>query len=306
MINFVRTQCLNVGYLSAGDPGGWPVVLLHGFPYDVHAYDGVTEQLVQTGAHVYAPYLRGYGPTRFLRQDTPRSGQQAALGNDLREFVEALGIERPIVAGYDWGGRAACIVAALYPHLVHGLVSCNSYNIQDIEGSIKPLAAEQEHRLWYQYYFHSERGRRGLAENRKALCRLLWQLWSPTWHFTDAIYEQSASAFDNPDFVDVVIHSYRHRFGLVEGDPSLVAIEQKLALQPPITVASVTLDGSDDGVSGGSTQNHARHFTGEHHHVTVPGVGHNLPQEAPDAFTNAILQLHAHETPNALNCSQVK
>ena len=194
------------------------------------------------------PYLRGFGPTRFLRDDTPRSGEQAALGNDLRLLMDALHIERAVLAGYDWGGRAACVVAALWPERCAGLVSGNSYNIQHIASAMTPDTPSNEHRLWYQYYFHSERGRRGLAQDRRALCRLLWRLWSPTWHFDDATFERSAAAFDNPDFVDVVIHSYRHRFGLVPGDPALAGIEALLALQPPISVPTLSFDGADDGV----------------------------------------------------------
>jgi pimeloyl-ACP methyl ester carboxylesterase len=220
-----------------------------------------------------------------------RSGEQAALGDDLRQFIERLAIARPIVAGYDWGGRAACVVSALWPQLVAGLVSCNSYNIQDIASSIKPLAPDQEQRLWYQYYFNLERGRHGLELNRQALCKLLWQLWSPSWSFSDASYAKTAESFENPDFVDVVIHSYRHRFGLVPGDAALAEIERQLAQQPLITVPSVTLDGSTDGVSGGSTAHHAKQFSGRHEHLTVAGAGHNLPQEAPQQFAQAVLKL---------------
>ncbi len=292
MNQFVDTSTLRIGYLTAGDPNGWPVVLLHGFPYDVHAYDSVAKTLAERGALVYVPYLRGYGPTRFLRAATLRSGEQAALGHDLREFIERLSISRPIVAGYDWGGRAACVVSALWPQLVAGLVSCNSYNIQDIEGSINPVAPEQEQRLWYQYYFNLERGRHGLEQNRHDLCKLLWKLWSPSWAFSEATYNQTAASFDNPDFVDVVIHSYRHRFGLVPGDTHLADIERQLALKPLITVPCVTLDGTTDGVSGGSTAHHGKHFSGRHEHVMVDGAGHNLPQEAPGQFAAAIQRVH--------------
>ena len=280
---------LSVGYLEAGDPTGPPVVLLHGFPYDVHAYDDVAPRLAAGGARVVVPWLRGFGPTRFLDAATPRSGQQAALARDLLALLDALRIERATLAGYDWGGRAACIVAALWPQRVQGLVSVNGYNLQDIARAHEPLSPENEQRLWYQYYFHGERGRAGLAQNRRAFCRVLWRLWSPTWAFDDATFERSAAAFDHPDFVDVVIHSYRHRFGLVPGDPALEPIEQRLAAQPPITVPSITLDGADDGVMPiGGTAHHAPHFTGGHEHRVVPGAGHNLPQEAPQAFAQAV------------------
>ncbi|HEY2926443.1 alpha/beta fold hydrolase [Piscinibacter sp.] len=285
----VNAGDLSVAYLEAGDPAGPPVVLLHGFPYDIHAYDEVAARLADAGARVIVPWLRGFGPTRFLDAATARSGQQAALARDLLTLLDALRIARATLAGYDWGGRAACIVAALWPQRVQGLVSVNGYNVQDIARAREPLSPENEQRLWYQYYFHGERGRAGLAQDRRAFCRLLWRLWSPTWAFDDATYERSAAAFDHPDFVDVVIHSYRHRFGLVPGDPALEPIEQRLAAQPSITVPSITLDGADDGVMPiGGTAHHARHFSGGHEHRVVPGAGHNLPQEAPQAFAQAV------------------
>ena len=212
---------LEIAYLEAGPSDGAPVILLHGFPYDVHAYDAVAELLAANGRRCIIPFLRGYGSTRFLAPTTPRSGQQAALGADLLALMDALAIPSAVLAGYDWGGRAACIVAALWPERARGLVSSgNGYNIQNIAKAPIPLAPEAEHRFWYQYYFHSERGRAGLTANRRALCRLLWRLWSPTWAFDDAMFARSAGAFDNPDFVDVVIHSYRHRFGGIAGDPT--------------------------------------------------------------------------------------
>ena len=238
------------------------------------------------------PYLRGYGATRFLASDTLRSGQQAALGNDLKELMDALGVERGVLAGYDWGGRAACIVAALWPERVLGLVSANGYNIQDIAASAKPASAEQEHRLWYQYYFHTERGRAGLAANRREFCRFIWQLWSPNWRFDDATYDRTAASFDNPDFVDVVIHSYRHRFGYADGDPSVGAIERRLAAKPRISVPSIVLHGDGSGLSPSeSSLKHAAFFTGPYQRRVIPSVGHNLPQEAPDAFADAVLEL---------------
>ena len=208
------------------------------------------------------PYLRGFGDTRFLSAATPRSGEQAALGADLLALMDALAIPRAVLAGYDWGGRAACVVAALWPERCAGLLTFNSYNIQDIARAMRPISPANEHRLWYQYYFHSERGRAGLAADRRALCRLLWHLWSPTWAFDDATFERTAVAFDNPDFVDVVIHSYRHRFGLVAGDPALADIERRLAAQPAITVPTISFDGSDDGVRSPAPAAHdASHFT---------------------------------------------
>lgn len=290
----VAAGVLEVAYYEAGPAHGAPVLLLHGFPYDVHSYVEVAPRLAARGCRVIVPYLRGYGPTRFLDADTPRSGEQAALGADLLALMDALELPRAVLAGYDWGGRAACVVAALWPERCAGLVSLNSYNIQDIAQAMRPDRPENEHRLWYQYYFHSERGRNALAADRRALCRLLWRLWSPSWRFDEATFVQSAPAFDNPDFVDVVIHSYRHRFGLVPGDPAYASIEQRLAAQPAISVPAITFDGADDGVRPPATPaQHARRFSGPRAHRVVPGVGHNLPQEAPQAFADAVLELVA-------------
>ena len=288
----VRAGALEIAYVSAGPVDGPPVVLLHGFPYDVNSYGQVAPRLAAAGCRVIVPYLRGFGPTRFLSAATPRSGEQAALGADLLAMLDALGIQSAVLAGYDWGGRAACVVAALWPERCTGLVSVNSYNIQNIAKAMEPDTAESEERLWYQYYFHSERGRAGLAANRRGIARLLWQRWSPTWAFDDATFEQSAPAFDQPDFVEVVIHSYRHRFGLVPGDPAYAEIERRLAMQPVITVPSITLDGADDGVRPAEDQTaHAARFSGPRSHRTVSGVGHNLPQEAPKVFADAVLEL---------------
>ncbi|MGE0750080.1 MAG: alpha/beta fold hydrolase [Variibacter sp.] len=290
MLKHIEAGVLDVAYEETGPASGWPVVLLHGFPYDIHAFDAVAPWLAAKGARLIVPYLRGYGPTRFLSAETPRSGEQAALGADLLALLDALAIERAVLAGYDWGGRAACIVAALWPDRARGLVSVNSYNIQDIARSGEPARPENEHRHWYQYYFHGERGRAGLTQNRHALCKLLWKLWSPTWAFDDPTYDRTAEAFDNPDFVDVVIQSYRHRYALVPGDPAYAEIERELAAQPPITVPAITIDGAADGVMGlGGTAKHARKFTGRHEHRVIDNVGHNPPQEAPEAFADAVL-----------------
>jgi pimeloyl-ACP methyl ester carboxylesterase len=288
----IDAGALRVAYFEAGAPHGLPVLLMHGFPYDIHAYAEVAPLLAAQGCRVVVPLLRGFGATRFLRADTPRSGEQAALGADLLALMDALGIARAVLAGYDWGGRAACVVAALWPERCSGLVTYNGYNIQHIASALRPLAPEAERRLWYQYYFHSERGRAGLVAERRALCKLLWQTWSPTWDFDDATFERSAAAFDNPDFVDVVIHSYRHRFGLVAGDPAYDAIEQRLAAQPPIGVPTISFDGTDDGVRAPADAAHdAQRFTGPRSHRVVPGVGHNMPQEAPRVFADAVLEL---------------
>jgi pimeloyl-ACP methyl ester carboxylesterase len=287
-----RTATLDVAFEESGPPTGVAVLLMHGFPYDPRAYDGVVPLLVDAGCRVIVPYLRGYGPTRFLSADTPRSGQQAALGRDLVDLMDALSIRDAVLAGFDWGGRGACVAAALWPERVRGLVTANGYNIQDIAGSVKPAPPEREHRMWYQYYFHTERGRAGLTADRDALCKLLWQLWSPTWKFDDATYARSAVSFHNPDFVDVVIQSYRHRFGYAPGDPALEDIEKRLAALPAIAVPTIALHGEDDGVAApANPAAQQRHFSGAITHRVLPGVGHDVPQEAPAAVVAAVLEL---------------
>ncbi|HUL65262.1 MAG TPA: alpha/beta hydrolase [Burkholderiaceae bacterium] len=283
---------LNVTYDEQGPAQGTPVLLLHGFPYDVRAYDEVIPLLVKAGCRVITPYLRGYGPTRFLSAQTPRSGQQAVLAHDLLALMDALAIPSAVLAGYDWGGRAACIVAALWPERARGLVTGGGYNVHNVPASSRPLEPEDEHRLWYQYYFHGERGRSGLERNRHALCRLLWRLWSPHWTFDQATYERTAVSFENPDFVPVVIHSYRVRFGLVPGDPAVEPTEQRLIAQPPISVPTIALEGDADGVTRADTSlRHRAQFTGRYDRRVIPRVGHNLPQEAPAEFAAAILAL---------------
>jgi len=288
----VRTDTLEITCEAHGPANGPPVILLHGFPYDPRCFDEVAPPLAADGCRVLVPYLRGYGPTRFLSDKTPRSGEQAALGHDLLQLLDTLKIERATLAGYDWGGRAACIVAALWPERVRGLVSCTGYNIQNIAASTKPVSAAQEHRFWYQYYFHTERGRAGLTENRRGICKLLWQLWSPHWHFDDATFERSAVSFDNPDFVDVVIQSYRHRYGYAPGDPAVANIEARLAAQPTIPVPTINLHGDADGVGPAMPNDpHVRKFTGPYERRMIPRVGHNVPQEAPSETVAAIRDL---------------
>ena len=288
----IEAGVLDVAYEEAGDRAGKSVVLLHGFPYDVRAYDDVTARLTASGCRVLTPYLRGYGATRFLSPDTPRSGQQAVLAQDLVSFMDALAIPSAILAGYDWGGRAACIVAALWPERADGLVTGNGYNIQNIPRALEPESPQNEHHYWYQWYFHGERGRRGLARNRAELCKLLWHLWSPNWAFDDATYARTAASFDNPDFVDVVVHSYRHRYGLVPGDGAVETIEEQLTGQPSIDVPTVAMDGDGDGVMEiGGCAGHELHFKASYRRVVIPRVGHNLPQEAPEAFADAVLSV---------------
>ena len=248
--------------------------------------------LAGRGWRVLVPYLRGYGPTRFLSPDTPRSGEQAALGKDLLDFMDALAIERAVLGGYDWGGRAACVVAALWPERARALLSINGYNIQNIAACLEPAPAEQEYAHWYQWYFNTERGRAGLTANRHAICKLLWRLWSPHWAFSDAVYDGTAASFDNPDFVDVVIQSYRHRHRNAPGDPALAAIEARLAARPDIGVPAIVLHGEADGVGPvAGSEGHARHFTHGYERRVIPVAGHFLPNEAPEAVVQAVCDL---------------
>ncbi len=292
MLKQINAGVLRVGYLELGPPKGNCVVLLHGFPYDVNAYSEVAPILAAANHRVIVPYLRGYGPTRFQSSETPRSGQQAALGYDLKSLLDALQIETAILAGYDWGGTAACVLAALYPERVKGLVIAGGYKIQQIENALEPDRPEDELRSWYQFYFHGQRGRAGLAKYRREFCRLLWQQWSPNWQFDEAIYSKTAESFENDDFVDVVIHSYRHRFGLVAGDPAFEEIERRLAASPVIAVPGIALDGAGDGVTPAGIYSHLDHlFVNGLTRRLIPRVGHNLPQEAPQDFAAAVLDL---------------
>jgi pimeloyl-ACP methyl ester carboxylesterase len=288
----VRTPVLEIGYLDHGPPDGQVVILLHGWPSDVHDYDEVAPPLAKAGFRVLVPWLRGSGPTRFLDAATPRSGQQAALGADLRDFMDALSIRSAILVGYDWGGRAACVAAALWPARVAGLVAITGYGIQNIAAAGHPGPAEQEYRYWYQWYFHTDRGRVGLATNRAEIARLLWRLWSPNWAFDDATFRATAPAFDNPDFVDVTIQSYRHRYGNAAGDPAYDALEADLARQPPITVPAVVLHGEDDGVGAPATSIPRDHlFTGGMQRRLIPRAGHFLSRENPGDVVAAVRAL---------------
>jgi pimeloyl-ACP methyl ester carboxylesterase len=288
----VQTSVLEIAYEESGPADGEPVLLMHGWPYDPRTYDAMLPALTAAGCRAIVPYLRGFGPTRFLSAETPRSGQQAALGHDLLELMDALGLQRAALVGYDWGGRAACIVAALWPERARCLVTGNGYNIQDIARSGVPAAPEQELRFWYQYYFHTERGRAGLEKYRRDFCRLIWRLWSPNWPFDDATFERTAGSFDNPDFVDVTIQSYRHRFTYAPGDPALEPIEQRLAAQPTIAAPTISLNGAANGVGPPErSAGHARFFTGPYQRKVIPVAGHNLPQEVPDVVSGAVLEL---------------
>jgi pimeloyl-ACP methyl ester carboxylesterase len=291
-INQIEAGVLDVGYHEIGASDGPAVLLLHGWPYDIHSYVDVAPMLAAQGCRVIVPHLRGHGTTRFLNSATPRSGQQGSIGADAIALMDALQIPRAVFAGYDWGGRAACVAAALWPERCTGLVSVNSYLIQDIAKAALPIAAKIEAGFWYQYYFATERGRAGLMANRRDIARIMWTRNSPNWHFDDATFERSADAFDNPDYVEIVIHSYRHRLGLAAGYPMYEELEKRLAAQPAITVPTITLDGDADGVvpatDGKST---AAKFVGGRQHRVIPNVGHNLPQEDPAAFVAAVWEL---------------
>jgi pimeloyl-ACP methyl ester carboxylesterase len=289
-----RTAVLDIAYEEGGPADGVPVFLMHGFPDDVRTWDDVAAPLATQGCRVIVPYLRGYGPTRFLSVNTMRSGQQGAIGSDLKELMDALGIERAVLAGYDWGGRAACIVAALWPERTRALVSIGGYNIQNIARNVKPESADVEWRYWYQWYFNTLRGVAGLAANRHDLCRLLWKMWSPNWNFDDATYAATGAAFDNPDFVDIVIHSYRHRYQAAPSDPAYEEIERRLTLRPKIAAPTILLHGGADGVDLPALSEHdAPQFSTFRRREVVAGAGHFFSREAPGKVVGAVLELIA-------------
>ncbi|MEO6257015.1 MAG: alpha/beta hydrolase [Sphingomicrobium sp.] len=288
-IRQVKAGVLDVGYAELGPASGEPVILFHGWPYDIHAFDEVAPILAANGHRVIVPYLRGYGSTRFLAADSLRNGQPAALAQDAVALMDALRIDRAILAGFDWGARTADIVAALWPERVRGLVAVSGYLIGGQAAGAQPLPPAAELQWWYQFYFATERGRLGYDRNRKAFAQLIWTLASPRWQFDDATFERSAAAFDNPDHVAVVIHNYRWRLGLAEGDPALDPIEQRLAAGPSIDVPTITMEGDANGAPHPEPAAYAKKFTGRYaHRLVTGGVGHNLPQEAPQAFALAV------------------
>lgn len=289
-IKNVETETLRIAYVEYGPADGWPVILSHGFPYDIHAFDEVAPMLAEAGARVIAPYTRGFGATRFVSDAIMRSGQQAARGLDIIQLAGALGVERPILAGFDWGGNASCVAAALWPEQIGGLVSYAGYDIIDVNAGRHPATPSLERICWYQHLFQTERGRECLAEHRRDLCRLLWEEWSPGWHFDEATFDCTAMSFDNPDFVDVVIHAYRHIFGTEAGDPELQSLEDHLAKKPPIKVPTVTIDGAMDPLKPGGTAAHAPMFIASHEHRVID-TGHNLPQQEPEAFADAVMRV---------------
>jgi pimeloyl-ACP methyl ester carboxylesterase len=292
-VDRLSTGILDIAFERHGHRGGFPVVLVHGFPYDPRSYDELAAQLAASGADVVVPYLRGYGPTRFRSASTPRSGQQAALAGDLRDLIDGLGLDRPILAGFDWGGRAACLVAMLWPEKVGGLVTVGGYNVHDVKTiATIPAPPEVEARNWYQWYFQNDRGREGLNRYRRELTRQLWREWSPHWDFDDHTFKATAVSFDNPDFVDVVVHSYRVRYALTAGDPGYDELEATIAAQPPITVPAIVIDPTEDPIMPPlSREDHEAHFTRLVDYRRTP-VGHNTPCEDPDSLATAILDLH--------------
>jgi pimeloyl-ACP methyl ester carboxylesterase len=288
----IQAGVLDVGYVDAGPTDGPAVVLLHGWPYDIHSYAEVTPRLTMAGYRVIVPYLRGFGTTRFVSEATVRNGEQAALALDTVALMDALGIERAIVAGFDWGARSADIVAALWPERVTGLVSVSGYLIGSQQAGKVPLPPEAELQWWYQYYFATERGRAGYDQYRREFAKLIWRTASPEWNFDDATFDRSAASFDNPDHVAIVIHNYRWRLGLADGEPEHLDLEKRLAEGPMISVPAITLEGDANGAPHPEPSDYAAKFSGPYSHRTIDGgIGHNLPQEAPEAFADAIREL---------------
>jgi pimeloyl-ACP methyl ester carboxylesterase len=288
----VKAGVLDIGYAEAGPANGPVVLLLHGWPYDIYSFVDVAPLLASAGYRVIVPYLRGYGTTRFLSKDTPRNGQQAALAADMIALMDALGIEKAIVAGYDWGARTVNIMAALWPERCKAMVSVSGYLIGSQEANRKPLPPKAEQAWWYQFYFATERGRLGYEANRHEFAKLIWQTASPTWDFDDATFDRSAAAFDNPDHVEIVVHNYRWRLGLVDGEAKYDAYEERLAKGPMITIPTITMEGDKNGAPHPEPSAYAGKFSGRYEHRTINGgIGHNLPQEAPEAFAQAVLDV---------------
>ncbi|HEU4690429.1 MAG TPA: alpha/beta hydrolase [Vicinamibacterales bacterium] len=295
-VSTAQTPVLTVGYEDTGNPQGFPVIMLHGFPDDVRAFDEVIPPLVKAGYRALVPYLRGYGPTKFRDAAAPRMAEQAAIGQDVIDFADALKLPRFALTGYDWGGRAAAIAAALHPDRVRATVLVGGYTVQNTIAPQPPAAPAAEHRIWYQYYFNTERGRAGLAANRHAICKYLWQQWSPSWRFTDDTYNRTAPSFDNPDFVDIVIHSYRHRIGNAPGEERFKEVEARLATRPRIQAPSITLYGAEDGIARPPVESPPAEravFERLIARRVIPGVGHFMPRERPEAVSSALLELLA-------------
>ncbi len=294
-VRTIQTEVLDIGYEEAGNSGGFPIILLHGFPYDVRSFDGVVPPLADAGYRVLVPYLRGYGPTRFREPAAPRMAEQAAIAQDVSDFADALGLDQFAVTGFDWGNRAACITAILHPERVRAQVACGGYSVQNTVTPGGPAPAALEALLWYQWYFNTERGRAGLEANRHDIIRHLWDTFSPAWQYTDAAYDRSAPSFDNPDFVDVVIHSYRHRHVNAPGEERFLEVERQLAQRPQIQVPAIVLRGAESGFGRPSPDpsGDQRRFPALVARRIVEGAGHDLPAQRPDAVSSALLELLA-------------
>jgi pimeloyl-ACP methyl ester carboxylesterase len=291
----VKAGVLDVGYVEGGPAGGPVAILLHGWPYDIHTFAAATPLLASAGYRVIVPYLRGYGSTRFLSSETPRNGQQAALAVDVVALMDALGIERAIVAGCDWGARTADIVAALWPERCKALVSVSGYLIGSQAANAQPLPPGAELQWWYQFYFATERGRAGYEKYRREFAKLIWRTASPQWHFDDATFDRTAAAFDNPDHVDIVLHNYRWRLGLADGERRYDDLERRLAEAPVIGVPTITLEGDANGAPHPDPASYAKRFAGRYtHRLVAGGIGHNLPQEAPRAFADAVIEVDGY------------
>jgi pimeloyl-ACP methyl ester carboxylesterase len=290
----VDAGLLNVGYAEAGPADGPAVVLLHGWPYDIHSYVDVAPLLASAGYRVIVPYLRGYGTTRFLSDETFRNGQQSVVAVDIIALMDALKIKRAIIGGYDWGARTAAIIAALWPERCKALVSVSGYLIGSIKANLEPLPPKAEFAWWYQFYFATERGRLGYQKYTHDFAKLIWQLASPTWDFDDATFDRSSAAFENPDHVDVSIHNYRWRQGLAKGEAQYDDFENKLFAGPAITVPTITMEGDDNGAAHPPPASYANKFTGKYSHRNLKGIGHNLPQEAPQAFAQAVIDVDGY------------
>ena len=290
---FVQTPVLNIGYEEHGDPSGFPIMLLHGFPYDIRSWDEVAPPLAEAGYWVLVPYLRGYGSTTFLSPDAPRMAEQAAIAQDVVDFAEALQISRFATAGFDWGNRAACITSILHPELVKAQVAIGGYSVQDTVNAEKPASALDEANRWYQWYFNTDQGRVGLEENRRGIVRHLWETWSPKWTYTDEAFGRSAPSFDNPDFVEISLHSYRHRHRNAPGEERFLGVERELARGPQIEVPSIVLRGADSGFGAPSQEptEDEKRFPGLVARRILQGAGHDLPVQRPDAVVSALLEL---------------
>lgn len=294
-IKQINAGVLNIGYAEAGPADGKPVILLHGWPYDIHSFVDVAPILASKGYRVIIPHLRGHGTTRFLSASTPRNGQQAAVGADIIALMDALKIQKAILAGFDWGGRTACVVAALWPERCKALVSVSGYLMSNLEAGKQPLPPKAEFNWWYQYYFATERGRAGYDKYRKDFAKLIWETASPKWSFDDATFDRSAASLENPDHVSIVIHNYRWRLSLAEGESKYDELENRLAKSPVITVPSITLEGDANGAPHLDPALYRNKFSGKYtHHTITGGIGHNLPQEAPQAFADAVIEVDGY------------